>query len=150
MVGDVIYDLSAYGCGHWILEFSTIEETLAPYFEEMAQNPIQSQEENTGDYGYQWVLSYEELEMPTQFDELSPRAATFAYPVSGDGWKTAPYSDSMTKGAILLQNYATSAGLVPLASEWWHFDDPNSGSGAILGDFMLTNCYAVPPYEAMS
>lgn len=100
----------------------------------------------TGDYAYVRVTAYEELEMPTQFDELSPLAATFSYPVSGDGWKTATYSATMTEGAKRLQGYATRGGLVPLASEWWHFSDSDSGSGNILGDFMFTGGYSVAPY----
>ena len=29
----------------------------------------------------------------------------------------------MTTPAKQLQNYCTSAGMSPLASEWWHFND---------------------------
>lgn len=101
----------------------------------------------TGDYAYTRITAYGEHEMPTQFDELSPLAATFATPVSnrGEAWKTAQYRDSMTESAILLQTYATEAGLVPLASEWWHFDDRTGGGAGILGDFFLTDCPSVPP-----
>lgn len=104
-------------------------------------------EKTTGDYRYSTITAYTPLEMPTQFDELSPLAATFSAPVSttGDAWKNASYSSTMTESAILLQQYATEAGLTPLASEWWHFNDNTSGSGTIVGDFMLDKCYSVPP-----
>lgn len=106
------------------------------------------QEKNTGDFKYSKIIRYTEHAMPTQFDELSPLAATFTGPVStsGDAWKSATLSDTMTEGAILLQKYATDVGLVPLASEWWHFNDTNSGSGKLLGDFMLSACFSVKPY----
>lgn len=29
----------------------------------------------------------------------------------------------MNESAIFLQQYCTNAGLSPLASEWWHFND---------------------------
>lgn len=108
---------------------------------------LETETRTTGDYEYQRVTAYEEYEMPTTFDELSPLAATFAYPVSttGDAWKSAPYSSTMTEGAIRLQNYCTQGGLVPLASEWWHFNDNNGGSQSIQGDFMLDEVYSTSP-----
>lgn len=98
-----------------------------------------------GDYVYEKVVSYSDLEMPTQFDELSPLAAVYTSPVVGDQWKTATYRDTMTESALLLQQYCTTAGLVPLASEWWHFDDPTGGGESILGDFLLTETQNFPP-----
>jgi D-alanyl-D-alanine dipeptidase len=49
-----------------------------------------------------------------------------------------------------LQKYCTDAGLTPLASEWWHFNDlytrqlvTNTGTG----DFVLTECLSIPPRD---
>ncbi|MFI3202565.1 MAG: hypothetical protein R3Y54_13780, partial [Eubacteriales bacterium] len=92
----------------------------------------------TGDYEYRKIIEYIELEMPTQFDELSPLATTFIAPHS------TIYSDNMTESAILLQQYCTDAGLQPLASEWWHFSDL-SGGEFITGDFLLTENCGIPP-----
>jgi D-alanyl-D-alanine dipeptidase len=64
--------------------------------------------------------------MPTKMHELSEAAATFTGPVSGSSrtaWKSATLSASMNAPAKRLQKYMTNAGLTPLASEWWHFND---------------------------
>lgn len=79
-----------------------------------------------GSYAYFTVSKHEEYKMPTQMHELSKAAATFTTPVnskSKTAWKSASLAPSMTSGAIKLQNYFTSFGLTPLASEWWHFND---------------------------
>lgn len=80
----------------------------------------------TGDYTYTDVTSYSEYTMPTGMHELSAAAVAFQYPVSSKSdteWRTVPLSDSMNEPAIWLQQYCTNAGLSPLASEWWHFND---------------------------
>jgi D-alanyl-D-alanine dipeptidase len=58
--------------------------------------------------------------------ELSEAAAAFTAPVSGSSptaWKSATLAKSMNAPAKRLQKYMTDAGLTPLASEWWHFND---------------------------
>ena len=80
----------------------------------------------TGDYIYRDVVSYSEYTMPTAMHELSAAAVAFQYPVSSKSdteWREVPLSDSMNESAIFLQQYCTNAGLSPLASEWWHFND---------------------------
>lgn len=79
-----------------------------------------------GDYSYIVVSEHEEYKMPTKMHELSKAAATFTTPVSSKSktdWKKAKLASTMTDGAIKLQNYFTSLGFTPLASEWWHFND---------------------------
>lgn len=93
---------------------------------------------HSGDYAYEKITQYMEKEMPTQFDELSPLAATFTGPSS------SRYAPTMTESAILLQEYCTQVGLIPLASEWWHFKD-SSGGENFLGEFLLTENYGHPP-----
>lgn len=69
---------------------------------------------------------YEEYEMPTPIHDLSPAAATLAYPVnslSATAWKNVPIAKTMNENALLLQSYCVNGGLTPLASEWWHFND---------------------------
>lgn len=69
---------------------------------------------------------YSEVEMPTAMHELSPAAASLAYGVdskSATAWKSVPMASTMTDGAKLLRDYCTNAGMSPLASEWWHFND---------------------------
>jgi len=69
---------------------------------------------------------YTELAMPTAMHELSPAAASLAYGVdskSDAAWRNVPLASTMTDGAIKLQAYCVAAGMSPLASEWWHFND---------------------------
>lgn len=100
---------------------------------------------HSGDYEYRKITSYEEKNMPTQFDELSPLAATYSQPVYASNWRSGTYANTMTADAILLQHYATSAGFVPLASEWWHFDDYTAGGGSFTGNFTVNQCLSQSP-----
>ena len=62
---------------------------------------------------------------------VSAKAATFKNGVSSASktdWKKVALATTMTEDAIKLQNYCTSAGLSPLASEWWHFNDLDARS----------------------
>ena len=82
--------------------------------------------ETCGPYAYTRVTGYEELAMPTAMHELSAAAASLAEPVASrdpDAWRQAAPAPAMTEGALLLRSYCTAAGLTPLASEWWHFND---------------------------
>ncbi|RDU39004.1 hypothetical protein DRW41_04880 [Neobacillus piezotolerans] len=79
-----------------------------------------------GEYTVLMITDYTEYEMPTPIHELSGASATFTAPVpsrSETAWKNATYADSMNEAAGKLQTYCTTAGLSPLASEWWHFND---------------------------
>ena len=83
-------------------------------------------EKKAGRYTYTKITDYTEYAMPTSMHELSAAAAAFSYPVSSaskTAWKNVPLASSMTTPAKQLQNYCTSAGMSPLASEWWHFND---------------------------
>lgn len=55
-----------------------------------------------------------ELQMPSDFDEFSPRA--WAAYLDGDG--------EVTRRLRLLQRAMTVSGFEILNSEWWHFSDP--------------------------
>ncbi|WP_409276108.1 hypothetical protein V1499_10970 [Neobacillus sp. SCS-31] len=102
-----------------------------------------------GEYSVTMITDYTEYEMPTPIHELSGASAIFTAPVSSrstTAWKNATYTDSMNEAAMKLQSYCTSAGLSPLASEWWHFNDleamneiaDNPGEGK----FVLTESYS--------
>ena len=96
----------------------------------------------------------EEYEMPSAMHELSSAAACFTRPVSSGSataWRNATAAESMTEGALRLQGYCTGAGLTPLASEWWHFNDldaqnvvrTTSGNGK----FWLDGCVSWKMFE---
>ena len=67
----------------------------------------------------------EEYTMQTPFHELSMASAAYAHPFpsANPDWQQAEGSPAMTDGAKRLQRWCTRAGLTPLASEWWHFND---------------------------
>lgn len=84
------------------------------------------------DYRYTEV-SVEELPMQTPIHELSKASASYAYPVrtkTGDAWRTAPLNPKMTAAAKALRRYAINAGLRPISSEWWHFEDLDARASA--------------------
>jgi D-alanyl-D-alanine dipeptidase len=86
----------------------------------------EQQEIVIGDYAATAITGYTEYTMPTTIHELSMASATFTGPVkssSPTAWRQATLADTMNEAAILLQRYSTEAGLTPLASEWWHFND---------------------------
>ncbi len=86
------------------------------------------------------VINYEEYKMPTAIHELSINSIVFKEPVSSkskDLWKKSTLTKTMTEGAKRLQYYCTQAGMTPLASEWWHFNDLDSVNIAITGNFYL-------------
>jgi D-alanyl-D-alanine dipeptidase len=85
-----------------------------------------TEEKRAGAYAYTDVTAADRYTMPTQMHELSEAAAAFTAPVSGSSptaWKSATLAKSMNAPAKRLQKYMTDAGLTPLASEWWHFND---------------------------
>lgn len=102
-----------------------------------------------GDYAVTAITGYTEYTMPTTIHELSMASATFTGPVkssSPTAWIQAALADTMNEAAILLQRYCTDAGLTPLASEWWHFNDldarfateDNSSKGEYLLDATMS------------
>ena len=109
---------------------------------------------NVDGHSVVYVSRYAEYKMPTEMHELSVKAVTFAWPVSGsDGtsWRKVPLAGSFTDGAKLLQKYCTDAGMTPLASEWWHFDDwtaLNSTNKAGKGNFKIEITLSTVPSMA--
>lgn len=55
-----------------------------------------------------------ELEMPTEYDDFSPRAHR--------GDETA--SPAARRNSAVLERAMAAAGFAPLPTEWWHFDAP--------------------------
>lgn len=77
-------------------------------------------------YGYINITGYIEYDMPTAMHELSVAAVAFEHPVdsaSKIAWKNVSLAKTMTTPAEFMQAYFVNAGLIPLASEWWHFTD---------------------------
>jgi len=87
-----------------------------------------------GDYAYMHITGFVEYEMPTAMHELSPGAAALQRP----GGRVA---DTMTEGALMMQELFLRYGFTLLASEWWHFNDPiavqNANNWGMRGEFLL-------------
>ncbi len=129
-------------------------------------DPAELHEYELGGVTYRKYESWTEYEMPTQMHELSSAAIRYKAPVSSyvmpaalDNW-TEQFTTS--EGAKRLQRYCTDAGLIPLASEWWHFNDPNlckimakgsyAGQSAIntKGNYSIDRAYSTAPYTALT
>lgn len=113
---------------------------------------ISQGKKTTGSYIYNEISEYIEYSMPTEIHELSTAAITFNAPIpslSDTEWRNAKPSDTMNSEALLLQEYCTKAGLTPLASEWWHFNDLDGleivKNNANSGTFIIKNNYSVVP-----
>lgn len=109
----------------------------------------------TGPWLYRTVTEYTECWMPCPVHELSVQATTFASPVSSSNdndWRYAALSPTMTDSAIELQQICTDAGMSPLSSEWWHFNDLQTRQAIrgheSSGGFRLDGCYSRAPEDS--
>ena len=103
----------------------------------------------SGDFIFTIVTEYEQYVMPTAMHELSPKAAIFSHPFRPTAFEANdnfPFSDGATEGAKLLQRYFMQEGFIPLASEWWHFDDIEGAQIArnlnVNGNFVVDQIYS--------
>ena len=91
-------------------------------------DPDELYEYNLDGVTYRKYEVWTEYDMPSAMHELSSDAVRFRKPASStsmpdnlEDW-TADFASC--EGAKRLQKYCTDAGLIPLASEYWHFNDP--------------------------
>lgn len=105
-----------------------------------------------GEYRYREITGLVPCVMPTPIHELSAAAVAMNKPVSStvpDAWKGAKPAASMTAEALRLRDFCIAAGMSPIASEWWHFNDLHTK--AIIGDrytteaFYLDTCVSEKP-----
>lgn len=103
----------------------------------------QTEVRTTGGREYLAVTDFIEYDMPTAIHELSMAAASTLAPGSDT------LADTMNDPAIALRGYFTGAGMSPLESEWWHFNDWNARDLArdnlSTGKFEIGRCYSRPP-----
>ena len=111
---------------NWFIATSVSNHQMGYAIDVTLAKITEQQEIVIGDYAATAITGYTEYTMPTTIHELSMASATFTGPVkssSPTAWLQATLADTMNEAAILLQRYCTDAGLTPLASEWWHFND---------------------------
>ena len=134
---------------NWFIATSVSNHQMGYAIDVTLAKITEQQEIVIGDYAATAITGYTEYTMPTTIHELSMASATFTGPVkssSPTAWLQANLADTMNEAAILLQRYCTDAGLTPLASEWWHFNDldarfateDNSSKGEYLLDATMS------------
>jgi D-alanyl-D-alanine dipeptidase len=113
---------------------------------------VKSEPAVSGAYGYTRVTEERRLTMPTPIHELSMTSAAFSGPVnskSRTAWRQAAPASAMNDAAIRLQTYCAKAGLTPLASEWWHFNDLDAldltSANPSTGGYTLSKCLSASP-----
>lgn len=83
-------------------------------------------ERTVGDFIVPEVLDYSVYEMYTPIFELSTASAMLMRPISArdrTGWQEIPYQEYVNEEAIRLEEYMFEADMIPIPSEWWHFND---------------------------
>ena len=105
-----------------------------------------------GTYKYMNITDYTEETMPTEMHELSNKAISMQYAVDSNSktaWKDVPMAKGMTDGAKRLRNYCVEAGLSPLCSDWWHFNDLDArekiGNNYSTGRYFVSECFSSLP-----
>lgn len=113
---------------------------------------VEMETRTTGNFKYTHITRYIEYEMQTPMHELSVAAAVFTRWVPArtfTGWLHGEFVEHATPATRLLQRYMTDAGLTPLASEWWHFNDLNWSPPLVevglTGEFFIERTYSRPP-----
>jgi D-alanyl-D-alanine dipeptidase len=113
---------------------------------------LQTERATAGAFEYMRVASYAEYPMQTDIHELSRASAVFTAVVGSHSeteWKKATPAANVTQGGYLLQGYCASAGLTPLASEWWHFNDiPQTNASITMkntGNYSIGASFSEPP-----
>jgi D-alanyl-D-alanine dipeptidase len=113
---------------------------------------VQQETRTAGDYIYTYITQCVEYQMQTPVHELSIASAVFKRWVNArtfTGWLSGEFSDSATEATKTLQKYCTDAGLTPLATEWWHFNDLNWSPPLVdvgmTGEFFIEKTYSRKP-----
>lgn len=84
------------------------------------------QEETIGDFLILSILRYTEYEMHTPVFELSTASVMLEWPVAArdrTAWQQVPVREVVSEYAVHLREIMFAADMIPIASEWWHFND---------------------------
>lgn len=112
----------------------------------------QLEKQTFGPFSVEVVSDYEEYQMYTPMHELSQHSCLFTAPVYTKdpvAWKDSTVRSVVNEEARRLQHYCIAAGLIPLASEWWHFNDLDARTQTLSnqsdGNFILTEMFSRLP-----
>lgn len=136
----------------WFIMDGVSNHQMGYAFDVTLGDVVQVGVETIGSYKYTRVLVWNECQMQTAMHELSRAAVSMDYPVnslSDSAWRNAPVASTMNEPALLLRKICTGAGLTPLASEWWHFNDLESyariANSKNIGDYYIDKVSSIPP-----
>ncbi len=103
-------------------------------------------------YDFIEIDDYTEYEMPTPMHELGTDSISLEKPIASSNsnyWTNIGYAPTMNENSLLLSQYCTEAGFIPLSSEWWHFDDMDAKEEIYgftgSGEFYITQNYSTAP-----
>ena len=108
----------------------------------------------TGNHSFIHITEYTEYEMHSPMHELSIASVVFRDAVhsrSETAWRDTEFAYNVTIGTIMLHKYLTEAGLTPLASEWWHFNDlehTNFNDTENVCKYFIEKTFSIPPDTA--
>lgn len=89
--------------------------------------------------------------MPSQIHDLSVNGVVYNTPSNNPPESDLKASVKNNAGAMKLHTTCMNAGLSPLASEWWHFDDDATQATVKdknKGTFFVSECLSVAPEDA--
>lgn len=79
-----------------------------------------------GDFLVPNIVDYTEYEMHTPVFELSIASVMLEWPVAArdrTAWQDIPVREGISEHALRLREVMFEADMIPIASEWWHFND---------------------------
>ncbi len=136
----------------WFIATSLSNHQMGFAFDVSLGNVTRYEKTTVGKYTFNRVTAYNKCLMPTEMHELSIKAINYQYPYSSTkktGWQNIPLAATMTEDAKLLRYFCTGAGLTPLASEWWHFNDLDTYTlvkdNHCVGGFYTSTCVSTLP-----
>jgi len=136
----------------WFIATSLSNHQMGFAFDVSLGNVTKYEKTTVGKYTFNRVTAYNKCIMPTEMHELSTKAINYQYPYTSTkktGWQNIPLAETMTEDAKLLRYICTGAGLTPLASEWWHFNDLDTYTmvkdNHCIGGFYTSVCVSTLP-----
>jgi len=127
----------------WFVASGTSNHQLGYAIDTSLGKVIIEDERSSGDYKYKKVQAYE-YDMPTDIQDGSIASAVYTSPTS----YVLTAAMKANEPARNLQKYCMDAGLSPLPSEWWHFNDNYSARyipGRSNGKYEITDLYSAAP-----
>lgn len=110
----------------WFIADSISNHQVGYAFDVALAKVNEMTEKQVGNHTVNVVQECTEYQMYTPMHELSQRSAVFTEPVYTKdpvAWHDSVVRDVVNDEALRLKQYCTDAGMTPLASEWWHFND---------------------------